>query len=289
MLKRDSMILTDAMNRGVLLLDGAMGTALGGTPACCDMLTLTAPQQVAAVHRAYLDAGADIVETNTFNAQAVSLAEYSVEHLVRRINLEACAIARGEADRRTDETPARPRFVAGAVGPTPLRLSRDGGAAMVERVRTAYRGQMSALIDGGADCLLVETVVDAVNARMAARAALDAMDEAGRGVPLLFATALCGIELEEFVEAVAFASPAAVGLNCCDGPVKMSGPLQRLAEISPFPLIAYPNAGLPDALGPAEWADACRAILACRPAIAGGCCGTTPAHIAALRALLDCE
>lgn len=271
----------------MLLLDGAMGTTLGVVPACCDMLTLTAPQQVAAVHRAYLDAGADIVETNTFNAQAISLAAHRAGHLVRSINMEACAIARREVDRCMGETPGRPRFVAGAIGPTPVCLSHDAGAAMAERVRAAYREQMSALMEGGADCLLVETVVDAVNARMAAQAALDAMDEAGRGVPLLFATTMCGIQLEAFVEAVAFSRPSAVGLNCCDGPAKMVEPLQRLAEISPFPLIAYPSSGLPVQLGPEEWADACRAIIACHPAITGGCCGTTPVHIAALRSRFD--
>ena len=262
------MQFTEALQHRLLVLDGSMGTAIQrlGLPASAfhgerfavhpvalagnnDILSLTAPEVVAGIHRSYLEAGADIIETNTFNAQAVSQAEYRTAHLVTEINRAACAIARAEADRYTAMNPAKPRFVAGSVGPTgkSLGLSSDVNDPCArtigfDELYGAYRVQMDALIEGGVDCILIETVFDTLNAKAAAIAARDAMEAAGREVPLMISATVAGKSgrlltaqtLEAFVASVAFARPAAVGLNCSFGPDMMINHLRRLAAVSPY-------------------------------------------------------
>lgn len=319
------MQFTEALQHRVLVLDGSMGTAIQRLclPASAfhgerfavhpvalagnnDILSLTAPEVVAGIHRSYLEAGADIIETNTFNAQAVSQAEYRTAHLVTEINRAACAIARAEADRYTAMNPAKPRFVAGSVGPTgkSLGLSSDvndpcARTISFDELYGAYRVQMDALIEGGVDCILIETVFDTLNAKAAAIAARDAMDAAGREVPLMISATVTGKSgrlltaqtLEAFVASVAFARPAAVGLNCSFGPDMMINHLRRLAAVSPYPVIVYPNAGLPDELGnyavtASAFAGHIEAMMAEGLVnIVGGCCGTDATHIAAVSAL----
>ena len=295
------------LNR-VLLLDGAMGTMLQkkGFKGNYDALSLTNPDAIADVHRQYLEAGADIIETCTFNAQRISQREYGLTDKVREMNLAAAGIARREADRMTALTPDQPRFVAGSVGPTNQSLSISPDIDRPEfrsidfdTLCDAYTEQMTALIEGGVDALLIETIFDSLNAQAALAAARKAFETTGKKVPVMLSATiadaagrlLSGQTLEAFLISVSNADIYSFGLNCAFGAAQMKPYLKTLAEISPFRVSAYPNAGLPNEMGeyeqtPEEMAKVVSEFVEEGLVdIVGGCCGTTPEHIKALRTL----
>lgn len=295
----------------VLLLDGATGTMVqqyGLTTGNNDLLSLTHPEIVEDIHRRYLRAGADIIETCTFNAQRISMADTGNAHLVRDINLAAAGIARRCADAMA--TDAHPRFVAGSVGPTGKTLSMSPDindpafrALTFDELCDAYVEQMTALLEGGVDALLIETVFDTLNAKAALMAADTAMQQTGRRVPLMLSVTvsdkagrtLSGQTLEAFLTSVAHADLFSVGLNCSFGAADMKPFLRQLADEAPCLVSCYPNAGLPNALGaydtlPDEWATVVKSYVDEGLAnIVGGCCGTTDAYIAALYDLLKSD
>ena len=270
-----------------------------------DIMCLSRPDLVTRIHDSYLEAGADIIETNTFNSNRLSQSEYGTESLVREMNRAGAAIARREADRHTRQNPSKPRFVAGSMGPTALSASLPTDvndttlrAVDFETLADAYFTQAAGLIEGGADFLLIETAFDLINAKAAAEGARRAMDELGTDIPLVFSFTvsdasgriLSGQTPEAILAAIAPYAPAALGFNCSAGPENLAATVRDFASRSPFPLIFYPTAGLPDRMGrytlDAEaFAKAIRPLLeeGCLN-IVGGCCGTGPAHIAALSA-----
>lgn len=290
------------LRKRVLVLDGAMGTMiqrLGLTEAdfrgnrfashpraltgCNDVLCLTRPEAIADIHRQYIDAGADIIETNTFNSNAVSLADYGLEHLVYELNRAGAEIARAAAG--TD------RYVAGSMGPTNVSLSLGSDDWDFDSLADAYAEQARGLIDGGADLLLIETAFDTLNAKAAIAGIDKACGECGRRVPLMISATLTengrllsGQVIEAFVISVAHARPLSIGLNCGFGAEGMIPYLEKLQNLPCF-ISVHPNAGLPDELGrytqtPEKMAATMRQILdAGMVNIAGGCCGTTPDHI----------
>ncbi len=268
-----------------------------------DLLCLTRPDIVTELHDAYFEAGADIAETNTFNATSLSQSDYGLESAVVDINLAAAALARESADRWTAADPARPRFVAGAIGPLSRTLSmssdvNDPGARQVtfDAVHGAYLEQARALHRGGVDLFLVETVFDTLNAKAAIKAILDLQDEGLEPLPIWISgtitdrsgRTLSGQTVEAFWNSIRHARPFAVGFNCALGADLMRPHVAELARIADTFVAAYPNAGLPNAFGQydeepdqtaahlEEWA---RSGLV---NILGGCCGTTPGHIAAI-------
>ncbi|MBA3896840.1 MAG: homocysteine S-methyltransferase family protein [Sphingomonadaceae bacterium] len=267
-----------------------------------DLLALTRPDIVAAICEAYIGAGADIVATNTFSANAISQADYAAEHLVRDINLEAARIARAAADAAQAKGGNR-RFVAGAVGPSNKTLSlspdvNDPGFREIDfdGLKAVYREQIDALLDGGVDFILIETIFDTLNAKAGIMAAIEAGWERHIDVPLMISMTitdlsgrnLSGHTVEAFWHAVRHARPVTIGLNCSFGAKELRPHVQALAHVADTLLMAYPNAGLPNDLGeydelPHETAMmiedwAAMGLLN----IVGGCCGTTPAHIAAI-------
>lgn len=330
------------LEKRILVLDGGMGTALAGyglneedyrTPALADhpsallgnydLLCLSRPEIVEEIHRRYLEAGADVVSTNTFMADRVSQAAYGTAALAEEMNQAGAQIARRAVDRMRADDPGRPRFVAGVMGPTARNLSKpseggsvdgsadDSGAgsgdssadvsgggseASYAEVLEAYRRQAWALIEGGADVLLIETVVDPLNLR-AALAAIDRIaGVAGRRPPIMIsatvtessARTLSGQTMKEFWESVADAAPFSVGLNCAFGPDSIERALGDLSDAAACFTTAHPNAGLPERAGrygvsPEELAT-CAARWAGRGwvNVVGGCCGTGPDHIAAI-------
>ena len=319
--------LYDAARGRILVLDGAMGTMIqryglgeadyrGGRFGALaapqrgnnELLTLTRPDVVAAIHRRYLAAGADIIETNTFSAQRISMADYGCEALCREMNIEAARLARREAD--SFSTPAWPRFVAGSMGPTNKSCSISPDAAdparravTYDELFDAYAGQAAALLEGGVDALLVETVFDTLGAKAALDAALRAMEGAGRRVPLMLSATLAdrgghtlsGQTLEAFLTSVAHVPLFSIGLNCSFGAAEMRPFLARLSAEAPCLVSAYPNAGLPSAMGtydqtPEDMAAEMKHIVDDGLVnIIGGCCGTTDAHIARLARLVRAD
>ncbi len=309
----------------VVLLDGAMGTMLqqrdlseeafrGATferhdkdlRGNHDVLNLTQPAVVAEVHRAFLGAGCDIIETNTFNANAISQADYGLESSVRAINLAAAEIARSAAAAAMAEDPSRPRFVAGAIGPTnkTLSLSPDVEdpafrSIRFDELRDTYREQIEALAEGGVDLLLIETVFDTLNAKAALVAAGDAFDATGRNVPIMLSVTitdasgrtLSGQTIDAFWSSVAHADLFSVGINCALGAEAMRPYVAELAALAPTWLSCVPNAGLPNPLSPTgydEEPETTGRLLGEMAEsglvnIVGGCCGTTPDHLAAIR------
>ncbi len=266
-----------------------------------DILCLSRPDLVAGVHRAYLEAGADIIETDTFNSNALSQREYATSHLVRDINRAGAAIARREAEAFS--SPEKPRFVAGAMGPTALSASLpvdvddpSARAVSFDTLADAYCAQALGRIEGGADLLLIETAFDLLNAKAAAMGARRAMAESHTDIPIVFSFTLSdasgrilsGHTPAAILAAVAPLAPLAVGYNCSAGPEGLAEAVRELASVSPFPVIFYPNVGLPDRMGgysvtAADFAAAMKPLLAEGIVnIAGGCCGTTPEHIEAL-------
>jgi len=265
-----------------------------------DLLCLTRPDIISELHDAYYAAGADISETNTFSATSIAQAEYGMEAAVRDINLEGARLARARADAWTAKEPHKPRFVAGSIGPLPVMLSmssdvNDPGARKVtfEQVYTAYAEQVRALHEGGVDLFLVETITDTLNCKAAIKAILDLEDEGYEPLPIWISgtitdrsgRTLSGQTVEAFWNSVRHAKPFAVGLNCALGAELMRPHIAELARIADTLVSAYPNAGLPNAMGEYDeqphqtghmlhdWAkDGLVNIL-------GGCCGTTPEHI----------
>jgi 5-methyltetrahydrofolate--homocysteine methyltransferase len=308
--------------RRVLILDGAMGSMLqtyrldedgyrgeqfANWPQSLrgnnDLLNLTQPEIVESIHAAYFEAGADLVETNTFNAQSISMADYGMAHLVKEINRAGAELARKAANAAS--TPDRPRFVAGAIGPTnrTLSLSPDVNrpgyrATTFEELVSAYKEQAEALLEGGVDALLVETVFDTLNAKAALYAVEEAFAATGQTVPILVSgtitdasgRTLSGQTTEAFLISLSHLPLLSIGLNCALGAKDLRPYLQTLAAEAPFLVSAYPNAGLPNALGgydetPEQMADAVEEYLQLGLVnILGGCCGTTPEHIRAFAA-----
>jgi 5-methyltetrahydrofolate--homocysteine methyltransferase len=265
-----------------------------------DILCLTRPDIIAELHDAYFAAGADISETNTFSATTIAQAEYELTGAVHDINFEGARIAREAADRWTVQTPDKPRFVAGSIGPLNRMLSmssdvNDPGARLVtfDQVYQAYREQVIALHDGGVDLFLIETITDTLNCKAAIKAILDTQDEGYEPLPIWISgtitdrsgRTLSGQTVEAFWNSVKHAKPFAIGLNCALGAELMRPHIAELARIADTLVSAYPNAGLPNAFGEYdetpdqtshmlhEWAE--HGLVN----ILGGCCGTTPDHI----------
>ena len=270
-----------------------------------DLLTLTRPDIVSGIHHAFLEAGADIIETNTFSATSVAQADYATEHLVRDINVEAARLARAAADEWTARTPDRPRFVAGAIGPTNRMLSispdvEDPAARAItfDELRAAYAEQVRGLIDGGADLLLVETIIDGLGAKAALFAIDEVAEATGTRPPVMISVTvtdrsgrtLAGQTIEAFWITIAHARPFSVGLNCALGAADMRPYLADLARVATCWTSCYPNAGLPNAFGEYDETPDTTAGELGRFAqsglvnMLGGCCGTTPDHIRAVAA-----
>ncbi|HEX8191698.1 MAG TPA: homocysteine S-methyltransferase family protein [Allosphingosinicella sp.] len=311
--------LLEAAKTRILMTDGAFGTEIQNRKlgeadyrgsldtghdqkGNNDILAITRPDVVDKITRDYLAAGSDIVSTNTFSANRISQADYGAESLVREINVASASIARKAADD-AEAADGRPRFVAGAIGPTNKTLSlspdvNDPGFREIDfdGLKDVYLEQASALIEGGADFILIETIFDTLNAKAGIVAALEAGRRAGKDVPLMISMTitdlsgrnLSGHTVEAFWYAVRHAKPLTVGLNCSFGAEQLRPHVQALAGKADTLIMAYPNAGLPNELGaydelPEQTAAFVRAwgeqglvnIL-------GGCCGSTPAHIAAI-------
>lgn len=271
-----------------------------------DLLSLTRPDIIEAIHREYLDAGADIIETNTFSGTTIAMADYGMEDLVMELNYESAKIARRVCDSYTAPNPGKPRFVAGSIGPTNKTASlspdvNDPGfrAVTFEDLRIAYRQQAEALLDGGADILLVETIFDTLNAKAALFAIDELAEERGEIIPIMVSgtitdasgRTLSGQTAEAFLISVSHLPLLSVGFNCALGASQLLPYLETLAHHSEFHISAYPNAGLPNAFGqydetPEAMATQVKEYLEKGLInIIGGCCGTTPAHIHALAEL----
>ena len=310
----------------ILILDGAMGTMIqqynlteddfrgkrfaqipGQLKGNNDILCLTRPDVIRDIHRKYLAAGADIIETNTFNSTSVSMADYHVQEYVREINFAAVKLAREVADEFTVLTSDKPRFVAGSIGPTNKTCSMSPDvnnpafrALTYDELAAAYREQMEAMLEAGVDALLIETIFDTLNAKAAIYAAEQAMEAIGVRVPLMLSVTvsdiggrtLSGQTLEAFLASVQHADIFSVGLNCSFGARQLKPFLEQLAARAPYYISAYPNAGLPNSLGtydqtPAEMADEIwEYIHEGLVNIIGGCCGTTDEYIAAYSSLI---
>ena len=320
-------LLQRLLEERILILDGAMGTMIQaeklgeadfrGAPACGlrdhahdlkgdnDLLVLTQPAVVAAIHDAFLEAGADIIETNTFNATPIAQSDYGLEAKVRDINFAAARIARERADAWTAKTPDKPRFVAGALGPTNRTATispdvNDPGFRNVgfDQLVAAYGEAIDALIDGGVDLILVETVFDTLNAKAALYAIDDAFERRGVRLPIIVSgtitdasgRTLSGQTTEAFWNSVRHARPLAVGLNCALGAALMRPYIEELSRVADTFVSCYPNAGLPNPMSDTGYDEApatTAALVADFAAngfvnIVGGCCGTTPAHIRAI-------
>lgn len=265
-----------------------------------DLLSLTQPQAIGDIHRKYLEAGADIVETNTFSPTTIGMADYHMESLVYELNFESARIAREIADEFTASNPDKPRFVAGSIGPTNRTASmspdvNDPGfrAVTFEDLRVAYRQQVEALLDGGADILLVETVFDTLNAKAAIYAIEEVKEERGIEVPIMVSgtitdasgRTLSGQTVEAFLISISHIPLLSIGFNCALGANMLKPYLKRLANDTQFYVSAHPNAGLPNAFGeydetPEEMSAQIKEYLDENMInIIGGCCGTNPDHI----------
>ncbi|KOQ64612.1 homocysteine S-methyltransferase family protein [Stenotrophomonas maltophilia] len=329
--------LLDALRERILIIDGAMGTMIqrhglqeddyrgerfaGGYdhahgPGCDhgtpeghdlkgnnDLLLLTRPQVIADIHTAYLDAGADLVETNTFNATSVSQADYHLEHLVYELNKAGAAVARACCDAVAAATPGKPRFVIGVIGPTSRTASispdvNDPGFrnTSFDELRDTYREAIEGLIDGGADTLMVETIFDTLNAKAALYALEEAFDARGARLPVMISgtitdasgRTLSGQTAEAFHASLAHARPLSIGLNCALGAEAMRPHVETLSQVADCYVSAHPNAGLPNAFGeydetPEEMATTLRGFAEDGLLnLVGGCCGSTPDHIRAI-------
>ncbi len=267
-----------------------------------DILALTKPEVPESIHRAYFAAGADIAETNTFSANRISQADYGAEHLVREINVQSARMARRVADEFAAKD-GRPRFIAGAIGPTNKTLSlspdvNDPGYREIDfdYLKGVYREQIDALVEGGVDFILIETIFDTLNAKAGIMATLDAAHDLGRDLPLMLSMTLTdlsgrnlsGHTVEAFWHAVRHAKPVTIGLNCSFGAEQLRPHVKTLSETCDTLIMIYPNAGLPNELGAYDEEPATTAGLVGEWAVAGqvnvlgGCCGSTPAHIAAM-------
>lgn len=319
-------MMREQLKKRILVLDGAMGTMIQrhklveadyrGTrfvdasipqKGNNDLLVLTKPEIIEGIHRGYLEAGADIIETDTFNAQRISMEDYGMAGYVREMNLAAARLARKVTDEMTHLTPYKPRFVAGAIGPTNRTASMSPDvnnpayrAVNFDLLVEAYKEQMIALIEGGVDAFLIETIFDTLNAKAALFAAEEAMHEAGRRVELMLSATvadasgrtLSGQTIRAFLNSVAHADLLSIGLNCSFGARDLKPYLQEIAAYSNCYVSAYPNAGLPNQFGEYDESPELMAVQIKEyfdeglVNIIGGCCGTTPDHIAAYQALI---
>src|SRR6266699_2642008 len=339
------------MRERIVGLDGAMGTVIQGyklseadyrgerlrdwkgkdLKGSLELLNLTQPQVIEEIHSNYLEADADIIETNTFSGTTIGLNDFlfqgeptsgrkdqeffqrvvddaGLRGLVHEINFEAARIARRAADRAANES-GQQRFVGGSMGPLPVAgsISPDVNdpafrAASFDQLRQTYFDEAKALLEGGVDLLIVETIFDTLNGKAALFAIPDALEKTGRSVPLMISGTvidksgrnLSGQTVEALLISIAHPQPLVVGLNCSLGPVEMEPFIEELARISPYYMSAYPNAGLPDALSPTGFPETAETFA---PKVAkwvengwlnmvGGCCGTTPDHIRALAQLV---
>ena len=314
--------LTEALRCRIVVLDGAMGTMIQkhrleeadyrgerfrdwprDVKGNNDLLSLTRPDLIRRIHQLYLEAGADIIETNTFNSNRISLADYGQEAFAREINFEGARLARQAADELTRRTPDKPRFVAGAIGPTnrTASLSPDVGDPgfrniSFDELAKAYREAAEGLIEGGCDLILIETVFDTLNAKAALYAVDELFEQRGFQLPVMVSgtiTDLSGRNLsgqtaEALWNSVRHARPLTIGLNCALGATEMRPHIAELSRVADTYVCAYPNAGLPNEFGEYDetpemtaahiraWAEAGLVN------IVGGCCGTTPEHIAAM-------
>jgi len=321
------MTLKSQLENRILILDGAMGTMIqrhkltetdyrGSRFANCeilqkgnnDLLVLTQPEIIYDIHCQYLEAGADIIETNTFNAQRISMDDYGMSDFVREINLEAAQLARKAADAFTKKNPDKPRFVAGSVGPTNKTASMSPDvhnpayrAVTFDDLVLAYKEQMLALLEGGVDAFLIETIFDTLNAKAAIYAAEEAMKETGKRVDLMLSATvadvsgrtLSGQTIRAFMASVSHADILSVGLNCSFGARDLKPYLQEMSELASCYVSAYPNAGLPNQFGeydetPEKMAEQVVEYFDEKLVnIIGGCCGTTPDHIATYLKLIE--
>lgn len=316
--------LIEECARHVLIKDGPYGTAIqraglsaedyaGDTGLTQDqkgnndLVNLTRPDVIRAICDTYIDAGATVLATNTFNANRISQADYGAEDLVHEINVSAARIIREACDDATARD-GRPRFVCGAMGPTNKTLSlspqvEDPGYREVtfDEVKQVYREQAEALVEGGADFILIETVFDTLNCKAAIMAVKELEAERGEDIPLMISLTLTdlsgrnlsGHTVEAFWNTVRHAKPATIGLNCSFGAEQLRPHVQLLSDIADTLLMAYPNAGLPNELGEYdELPETTAALLGMwaengRANILGGCCGSTPEHIAAIAKAVD--
>ena len=319
-------MMREHLKKRILVLDGAMGTMIQrhklveadyrGTrfvdasipqKGNNDLLVLTKPEIIEGIHRGYLEAGADIIETDTFNAQRISMEDYGMAGYVREMNLAAARLARKVTDEMTHLTPDKPRFVAGAIGPTNRTASMSPDvnnpayrAVNFDLLVEAYKEQMIALIEGGVDAFLIETIFDTLNAKAALFAAEEAMHEAGRRVELMLSATvadasgrtLSGQTIRAFLNSVAHADLLSIGLNCSFGARDLKPYLQEISAYSNCYVSAYPNAGLPNQFGEYDESPELMAVQIKEyfdeglVNIIGGCCGTTPDHIAAYQTLI---
>src|SRR5947207_3208643 len=339
----------------IVVLDGAMGTMIQrrklseqdyrakrfsdwkgkDLKGCLELLNLVQPQIIEEIHAEYLEAGADIIETNTFNATTIGVNDFlfqgepangrkdqeffqrvvedvDLRALIRETNTSAVTIARRAADRVTKQTGAR-RFVGGSIGPLPVTTSispdvNDPGfrAVTFDQLRQAYFEQISALVEGDVDLLIVETIVDTLNGKAALFAAADVFEQKGKKLPLIVSGTvtdkagrpLSGQTVEAFLISIAHAKPLVTGLNCSLGPDEMNPFIEELARVAPVYVSAYPNAGLPDPLSETGFPETPESLAPKLKSwaangwlnLVGGCCGTTPDHIRAIRdAVRDCK
>ena len=324
--------LEAALAKRILIIDGAMGTMIqqhelheadfrgerfiDGHDSHCDaaithhdlkgnndLLTLTRPDIIGAVHAAYLDAGADLVETNTFNSTTISQLDYGLQHLARELNVEGAKLARACCDASERKDPSRPRFVIGVLGPTSRTASlspdvNDPGFRNIDfdTLGAAYREAADGLIEGGADVLMVETVFDTLNAKAALFAIDDVFAARGTRLPVMVSgtitdksgRTLSGQTADAFWYSLRHAKPLAIGLNCALGAKDLRAYVDMLSEVADCHISCHPNAGLPNAFGgydetPADMARMLREFATSGLLnLVGGCCGTTPAHIRAI-------
>jgi len=315
------------LRKRILVLDGAMGTMLqrykfteedfrgekfkdwsSPVQGNNDMLSITQPDAIAEVHAKYFEAGADIVETNTFSGTTIAMADYGMEEFVYELNYESAKIAKKVAQEFTEKEPEKPRFVAGAMGPTNKTASmspdvNDPGfrAISFDELRTAYKQQAEALLDGGVDLLLVETIFDTLNAKAALFAIEEIKEERNIEIPVMVSgtitdasgRTLSGQTAEAFLISVGHMPLLSVGFNCALGAKQLTPYLEVVSGKSNFAVSAYPNAGLPNAFGEYdETADEMAAQIKTYLDkqlinIVGGCCGTTPEHIHAIAKLVE--
>jgi 5-methyltetrahydrofolate--homocysteine methyltransferase len=329
-MKETGKTLQELLAQRILVIDGAMGTMIQALrfdekdfrgerfaehpkalKGCNDLLCLTQPDAITKIHYQYLEAGADIIETNTFNSTSISMADYQLESAVYDINFSGARAAKNAVERFMANAPTRPRFVAGAMGPTnrTCSISTDVHSAATrgvtyDELARAYYEQARGLLDGGADILLVETIFDTLNSKAAFFAIATLLEERKIKVPLMASVTfiqpgsnrgVTGQTVEAFWNSISHVPLLSVGMNCALGPKEMRPLIEELAGIAPVYISTYPNAGLPDPLLPTgfpetpeslapqlrEWAE--NGWLN----IVGGCCGTTPEHIAAIAGAVE--
>lgn len=313
--------LTEALKQRILILDGAMGTMIQEykleeqdyrgerfkdwhvlIKGNNDLLSLTQPKIIADIHRAYLEAGADIIETNTFNATTISMEDYDMASLSREINLESAKLARSVCDELEVKDPSKPRYVAGVLGPTSKTCSispdvNDPGYRNInfDKLVAAYVESTLALMEGGADLILIETIFDTLNAKAASFAVEEAFEQAGRSLPVMISgtitdasgRTLSGQTTEAFYNSIRHIKPLSIGLNCALGPDLLRQYVEELSRVCETFTSVHPNAGLPNEFGEydLEAPEMAQEIIDWGKSgfinIVGGCCGTTPTHIKA--------